>query len=120
MRNKITCMKAIRIVGLALCLGAVCGQCLAVETDVYRLLSVSVSAKMILVAQSASKTKYLLDATSAKLTLDGKPTEFNNLSNYSIIHVKFQLGKSEKDGVTLDGIASEIRILTPENPPPRK
>jgi len=34
--------------------------------------------------------------------------------------VKFQLGKSEKDGVTLDGIASEIRILTPENPPPRK
>ena len=113
-------MKAIRIVGLALCLGAICSLCLAVETDVYRLLSVSVSAKMILIAQSASKSKYLLDATSAKLTLDGKPTEFSNLSNYSIIHVKLQLGKSEKDGVSLDGVATEIRVLTPENPPPKK
>ncbi len=113
-------MKAIRIAGLALCLCAVCSLCLAVESDVYRLLSVSVSAKLVLIAQSASKSKYLLDASSAKLTLDGKPTEFNNLANYSVIHVKYQLAKSEKDGISLDGAATEIRILTPENPPPKK
>jgi len=112
-------MKAIRIAGLALCLGAVCSLCLAVESDVYRLLSVSVSAKMILITQPASKSKFLLDATAAKLTLDGKPTEFKNLGDYSVIHVKFETKKSEKDGVSLDGVATEIRVLTPENPPPR-
>ena len=113
-------MRAIRIVGLSLCIGAICCLCLAVESDVYRLLSISQSAKLVLIAQTASKTKYLLDAASAKLTLDGKPTEFNNLANYSIVHVKLQLGKSEKDGVSLDGTATEIRILTPENPQPKK
>ena len=113
-------MKAIRIAGLALCLGVVCSLCLAVESDVYRLLSVSVTAKMILVAQPANKSKFLLDATAAKLTLDGKPTEFKNLIDYSVIHVKFQSGKSEKDGISLDGVATEIRVLTPENPPPKK
>ncbi len=115
-RNKIRGMRAIRIIGLVLCLAAICGLCLAVESDVYRLLSVSVSAKMILITQTATKTKYLLDATSAKLTLDDKPTELKNLIDYSVIHVKFQPGKSERDGISLDGIATEIRILTPENP----
>lgn len=94
--------------------------CLAVEPDYYRLLSVSMSAKMILIAQPASKAKFLLDATAAKLTLDDKPTEFKNLGDYSIVHVKFEAKKVDKDGVLLDGVATEIRVLTPENPPPKK
>ena len=119
MRNKISTMKPIRIAGLVLCIGVVCCLCLAIEPDMYRLLSVSVSAKMILIAQPASKAKFLLDAAAAKLTLDDKPTEFKNLSDYSVIHVKFETKKVEKDGVLLDGVATEIRVLTPENPSPR-
>jgi hypothetical protein len=116
-RNTIKKMKAVRIAGLVLCIAALCSLCVAVESDVYRLLSVSVSAKMILVAQPASKAKFLLDASAAKLTLDEKPTEIKNLSDYSVIHVKFEERKFDKDGISLDGVASEIRILTPENPP---
>jgi len=116
-RIKIRKMKAVRITGLILCIAALCSLCLAVESDVYRLLSVSVTAKMILIAQPASKAKFLLDASAAKLTLDEKPTEFKNLSDYSVIHVKFEERKIDKDGVSLDGVATEIRILTPENPP---
>jgi hypothetical protein len=112
-------MKSLRILGLSLCLGVACGLGLAVEPDMYRLLSVSVTAKMILIAQPASKAKFLLDATAAKLTLDDKPTEFKNLSDYSVIHVKFETKKIEKDGILLDGVATEIRVLTPENPSPR-
>ena len=119
-RNKISTMKSLRILGLSLCLGVVCSLCLGVESDVYRLLSVSVTAKMILIAQPASKVKFLLDATTAKLTLDGKPTEFKNLSDYSVIHVKFESKKTDKDGILLDGVATEIRVLTPENPSPPK
>jgi hypothetical protein len=110
-------MKAMRMAGLVLCIAALCSLCLAVESDVYRLLSVSVSAKMILIAEPASKAKFLLDASAAKLTLDEKPTEFKNLSDYSVIHVKFENKKLDKDGISLDGEATEIRVLTPENPP---
>ena len=89
----------------------------AVEGDTYRLLSVSTSGKLILISQPGTKTKLLLDASAAKITIDGKPAEFKNLSDYSIVHVKLSQKKVDKEGVVIDGMATEIRILTPENLP---
>jgi hypothetical protein len=61
----------------------------------------------------------VLDATTAKITLDGKPAEFTALNNYSIIHVVFDGKKGEKNGITIDGVVKEIRISSPENPKPQ-
>lgn len=78
----------------------------------FRLLSVSESEKVILVSQIPGKTKYLLDATSAKITVNGKPAEFKVLRAFSTIQVKMDLKKSNKIGIELDGVANEIRIST--------
>jgi hypothetical protein len=82
----------------------------ALEAGMYRLLSVAESGKMILVSQIPNKTKYLLDATTAKISLNGKPAEFKDLKAYSVIQVKMELAKSTKDGIELDGSAKEIQI----------
>jgi hypothetical protein len=89
---------------------------LAIESGNCRLLSISESEKLILVSQIPSKTKYLLDATSAKITVNGKPAEFKQLRAFSIVQVKMDLRKSNRNGVTINGSAREIRILDPEIP----
>ncbi len=88
----------------------------AIESGQYRLLSVTDVQKWILISQDPKKPKYLLDASTAKITVDGKPAEFKELVHYSVVNVKFELKKSTKDGTTVDGVVSEIRILTPEQP----
>ncbi len=88
--------------------------CLALETGQFRLLSVSESSKLILVSQIPSKAKYLLDASTAKITRDGKPAEYRNLQSFSIIQVKYELKKSTKDGIEIDGTATEIKITSPQ------
>jgi len=87
---------------------------LAVEPGNCRLLSISDSEKLILVSQIPSKTKYLLDAASAKITVNGKPAEFKELKVFSIIQVKLDLRKSSRNGITVDGSAKEIRIFSPD------
>ncbi len=87
----------------------------AVESGQFRLLSVSDSTKMILVSQIPTKTKYLLDAAAAKVTIDGKPAEFGDLDFYTIINVWFELKKGSKEGIETDGVASEIRVVAQEN-----
>lgn len=87
----------------------------AVESGQFRLLSVSDSVKLILVSQIPNKTKYLLDAGTAKITVDGKPAEIQSLDFYTIINVKFERRKSAKDGIEIDGVATEIKIVTQEN-----
>lgn len=89
---------------------------LAVEPKGYRLLSITETSKLILISEIPSKTKYLLDASAAKITVDGKPAEFKDLKAYTLIHVKFEVSKGSKDGVEIHGAASEIKILSPENP----
>lgn len=89
---------------------------LAVESGMYRLLSISDSEKLILVSQIPSKTKFLLDASSAKITLNGKAAEFKELRQFSIIQVKMDLLKKSKNGIDLDGTAAEIKITNPEKP----
>lgn len=89
---------------------------LALEAGQFRLLSLAGTNKMILISQTPNKPKYILDASTAKITVDGKPAEFKELLRYSIVNVKFELKKSNKDGITIDGVALEIRVLTPEQP----
>lgn len=81
----------------------------------YRLLSVADSGKLILVSQIPNKIKYVLDATSAKITVNGKPAEFQDLKSYVVIQVKFELRKLSKEGIEVDGIATEIRVTVPED-----
>jgi hypothetical protein len=101
------------ILGMLFFLG-ICFFSLAVESGMYRLLSVSDTEKLILVSQIPSKTKYLLDAAAAKITLNGKPAEFKELKAFSIIQVKIDLRKSSKNGIGIDGSASEIKISSTE------
>ncbi len=89
---------------------------MAVEAAKYRLLSVSGTGKLILVSAIPSKTKYMLDASTAKITVDGKPAEFSALQSYSVVNVKYDAKKGVKSGIDIDGVATEIRVLTPENP----
>ncbi len=90
---------------------------LALESGQFRLLSATDVNKVILISQSPEKkVKYLLDASTAKITVDGKAAEFKQLNFYSVVNVTFELKKLSKDGISLDGVASEIRILTPEQP----
>jgi hypothetical protein len=110
MRNKVF---------LPLCVGAwlavmAAAVATAVESGGYRLLSLSESEKLILVSRFSDQGKFLLDASSAKITVDGKDAEFKDLSRYSIVRVQMKLGKTKKNDVTLDGVALEIDVKTPE------
>ena len=82
----------------------------AKEADRYRLLSISDSEKILLVSLIPSKEKFLLDASSAKITANGKALEFKELKQYSVIEVKMELRKKDKSGTSLDGTATEINI----------
>jgi hypothetical protein len=86
----------------------------AIEGGLYRLLSVSEAGKLILVSQIPDKTKYVLDASAAKITIDGKAAEFKTLQTYAVVQVKFDLRKSTKEGIEIDGSATEIKISTPK------
>ncbi len=107
-------MKKLKLVCMSIWLFGFCALSLAIESGAYRLLSVSDSEKLILVSQIPSKTKYLLDAASAKITVNGKPAEFKELKAFSIIQVKMELRKGSKNGISLDGAATEIRISNPD------
>src|SRR5262245_29585042 len=87
----------------------------AVEAQRFRLLSVTETSKMILVSEIPAKNKLVLDASSAKIMVDGKPAEFQELRLYTVIQVKFDARKSSKDGISMDGVATEIKVSTPEN-----
>jgi hypothetical protein len=89
----------------------------ALESGIYRLLSISTSERLILVSSVPEKNKYLLDASSARITMDGKPVEFENLEQYSAIQVELELKKEKRNGIELDGFATEIRIAPPPEAP---
>jgi hypothetical protein len=86
------------------------------EFSSFRLLSISESEKLILVSKIPEKTKYLLDASSAKITVNGKPAEYRALKTFSIIQVKVKTAKTKKQGIDVDGTAIEIRIDSQNRP----
>jgi hypothetical protein len=95
-----------------ICLLAFSAISVAAEAGMFRLLSVSESEKLILVSQVPNKAKFLLDAASAKITVNGKPAEFKALKAFSRIHLKMDLKKVDKLGIDIDGVAIEIKIST--------
>jgi hypothetical protein len=109
MKKKIFLFSAILIFSLS-------SLCFSVESGNYRLLSVSVTEKLILVSQIPNKAKFLLDASAAKITVNGKAAEFKELKIFSVIQVKADIKKSSRNGVNIDGTASEIKISLPEKP----
>ena len=76
----------------------------------YRILSVSESSKLVLISDLTTKTRYLLDATNAKIILDGKEIELVKLQDYSTARVSFSSAKKTVGGVKLDGVASRFEI----------
>ena len=87
---------------------------LSADLPSFRLLSLSESEKLILVSQIPGKQKFLLDASSAKITIDGKPAEYKALKAYSMVQLKMEAHKLSKLGIDLDGVATEIRVGSPE------
>jgi hypothetical protein len=108
-------MKYAKFFCVLICFLGIAAYSLAVESGLCRLLAISESEKLILISQIPNKTKFLLDAASAKITVDGKPEEFTDLETFSIVQVKMELRKFKRKGIEIDGVASEIRISTPES-----
>ena len=88
----------------------ICAVCPAVESGMYRLLSVSTSEKLIVVSHIPTKTKYILDVAAAKITINGKPAEFRELKAFSVVQIKVELKKDDRKGIEIDGKAIEINI----------
>ena len=107
-------MKKTNRLGLLLLMLGTLSLSLAVETGMFRLLSITESEKLILVSQIPGKTKYILDASAAKITVEGKPAELKELKQFSIIQIKLELKKFARNGIDIDGTASEIRVSPPE------
>ena len=112
--KKLLRMKTYGRICVILCVLGLCSYSLAVESGMYRLLSISNSEKLILVSQTLGKAKYLLDASSAKITVNENPAEFKDLQIFSVIQLKLERRKSTKNGIQIDGSATEIRISHPE------
>ena len=87
---------------------------MAVESGRYRLLSVSQTTKLILISKIPDKVRYILDASAAKITMNDKPAELSELQNFSLVTVKFELKKSNKNGIEIDGVAIEIKAVVPK------
>lgn len=107
-------MNTFKFICVVVCVLAFCAFALSEEFGTYRLLSLSESEKLILVSEVPGKAKYLLDASSAKITVDGKPAEYKSLKAFSIIELKMERRKLIKIGIDLDGVATEIRINSSE------
>ena len=107
-------MNTFKYLCVVVCVLGCCSFALSAEFGTYRLLSISESEKMILVSEVPGKAKYLLDASSAKITVDGKPAEYKSLKAFSMIQLKMERRKLIKIGIDLDGVATEIRINSSE------
>ena len=112
-------MKALRHFLLWLLIIGSVSISMAVESGMCRLLSVSESEKLILVSRIPDKTKFLLDVAAAKITVDGKPAEFEELKSFSVVQVKWNKSDDKRNGIRLDGIASEIEIESPKKLEPQ-
>ena len=67
-----------------------------------------------MVSHIPSKTRYILDVASTKITVNGKPAEFRELKAFSIIQLKLELKKDDRKGIDIDGKAIEINVSDDE------
>ena len=85
----------------------------ALEFGSYRLLSVSVTEKLVLVSRIPDQKKFLLDAADVKVTINDNPAEFSDLILFTVIQLEMKLSKKKRKSITLDGSAIEIAISNP-------
>ena len=85
----------------------------ALESGSYRLLSVSETEKLVLVSRIPDQKKFLLDVDDVKITINGKPAEFKDLTLFTIVQVQMDLRKTKRKNIDLDGRASEIAVSNP-------
>ena len=111
-------MKAVRFILMILLVMGNIVCCLAEESVAFRLLSISESEKLILVSRISDKTKFLLDVAAAKIKVDGKPAEIGELKSFTLIKLKWKEHEDKRNGVTINGTASEIEITSPSPSPP--
>ena len=90
-----------------------CGSARALESGSYRLLSVSVTEKLVLVSRIPDQKKFLLDAADVKININDEPAEFSDLILFTVVQVQMEQGKRKKKNVNLDGRAIEITISDP-------
>ncbi len=93
-----------------------CSLSKAVESGMYRLLSVSKSEKLIVVSNIPAKTRHIFDVAAAKITIDDKPSELGELKSYSLIQIKLDPQKMKRKGIEIDGKAIEIRVSSKGTP----
>lgn len=112
-------MKAFKLFLLELLMLLMLGSvtvCQAIETGMFRLLSISESEKLILVSRIPDKKKLLMDVKAAKITVDGEPAEIEELQSFTSIQVQWKESDEKRNGVRLDGTVLEIEVTTPESP----
>lgn len=108
-------MKSVRYFIVGLLVLEALSVSLAVESGMFRLLSISESEKLVLVSSIPDKSKYLLDVASAKITVDGKPAEIEELKAFTVIQVQWNQSNEKRNGIRIDGMAVEIEVETPES-----
>ena len=90
-----------------------CCPAQALESGSYRLLSISETEKLVLVSRIPDQKKYLLDAADVKVTINGNPAEFSDLTLFTIVQVQMNLKKKKRKSAILDGDVREITISEP-------
>lgn len=78
------------------------------EDNTYRILAVA--QKHVLVSRISDKVKYIFDASSARVTWDGKPLELKDLHSFPTAQIIVRWGKQGWQGIDIDGIATEINV----------
>ncbi len=78
----------------------------------YRILSVSTSTNLVLISDLETKTRLMLDAAQAKVTIDGKASDLKELQRYTLAVFRIQRGVSQMHGIDLDGKIVEIQVET--------
>jgi hypothetical protein len=107
-------MKGFKYIVLGLLIAGSVTLSMAVESGMCRLLSVSESEKLILVSRTPDKKKFLLDVAAAKITVEGKPAELDELKSFSVIQVQWNKSRDKRNGIRLDGVAVEISVESPK------
>ncbi|MDR0310254.1 MAG: hypothetical protein LBJ21_01575 [Acidobacteriota bacterium] len=85
----------------------------ALESGSYRLLSVSVTEKLVLVSRIPDQKKFLLDAADVKITINDNPGELNDIALFTVVQLQMDLSKKKRKGVNIDGQVREIAISDP-------
>ena len=112
-KMKITLYTCVIVAAACIWTHVLCSPVHALESGSYRLLSVSVSEKLVLVSRIPDQKKFLLEAADAKVVINDKPAELKELVLFTVVQVQMDLKKNKRKGVAIDGRATEITVSEP-------